>query len=84
MTSTAAAVPPRPAQGMNLFERWLTLWVALCIVAGVALAVMQLVEAGRLDLDADINTYLPFKVVNPHHPNERITLRHLATHTSGM
>jgi arsenite transporter len=24
-------------QPMNLFERWLTLWVALCIVAGVAL-----------------------------------------------
>ncbi|MCB1998347.1 MAG: arsenical-resistance protein, partial [Rhodoferax sp.] len=22
---------------MNLFERWLTLWVALCIVAGIAL-----------------------------------------------
>jgi ACR3 family arsenite efflux pump ArsB len=22
---------------MSLFERWLTLWVALCIVAGVAL-----------------------------------------------
>jgi len=30
---------PAPAArpGMNLFERWLTLWVALCIVAGVGL-----------------------------------------------
>jgi ACR3 family arsenite transporter len=27
----------RPAPAMNLFERYLTLWVALCIVAGVAL-----------------------------------------------
>ncbi len=25
---------------MNLFERWLTLWVALCIVAGIALGHM--------------------------------------------
>lgn len=32
---TAAALPaPKP---MSLFERWLTLWVALCIVAGIAL-----------------------------------------------
>ena len=28
--------------------------------------------------------YLPFKVINPHYPNEKITLRHLATHTSGI
>jgi ACR3 family arsenite transporter len=35
--STATAAPPRPAQDMNLFERWLTLWVALCIIVGIAL-----------------------------------------------
>jgi ACR3 family arsenite transporter len=35
--STAAADPPRPAAGMSLFERYLTVWVALCIVAGIAL-----------------------------------------------
>lgn len=29
-----AAIPARPA--MNLFERWLTLWVALCIITGIA------------------------------------------------
>jgi arsenite transporter len=28
---------PSPSQGMNRFERYLTVWVALCIVAGVAL-----------------------------------------------
>ena len=32
--SVADAGPPRP---MPLFERYLTLWVALCIVAGIAL-----------------------------------------------
>jgi arsenite transporter len=37
MSPTARAdVGPAPAP-MSLFERWLTLWVALCIVAGVAL-----------------------------------------------
>ncbi|GAB3355690.1 serine hydrolase domain-containing protein [Lysobacter tyrosinilyticus] len=51
-------------------------------ITGVAL--MQAVQAGRLSLDEDINAYLPFKVVNPSFPNDPITLRQLATHTSGI
>lgn len=47
-------------------------------------AMMQAVERGQLSLDADINAYLPFKIVNPHHPDAKITLRQLATHTSGI
>jgi CubicO group peptidase (beta-lactamase class C family) len=50
----------------------------------VGVLLMQAVRACRLSLDEDINRYLPFRVVNPHHPAERITLRHLATHTSGI
>jgi CubicO group peptidase (beta-lactamase class C family) len=49
---------------------------------GVAL--MQAVEEGKLSLDADINGYLPFKVRNPSFPEVPITLRQLATHTSGV
>lgn len=49
---------------------------------GVAL--MRAVQDGKLSLDEDINSYLPFKLSNPHYPNEKITLRHLATHTSGI
>jgi ACR3 family arsenite transporter len=30
-------VPVAPAQGMSVFERYLTLWVALCIVVGITL-----------------------------------------------
>ncbi|SFH02704.1 serine hydrolase domain-containing protein [Pedobacter insulae] len=45
---------------------------------------MQAVEDKKVSLDEDINTYLPFKVVNPNFPDEKITLRHLATHTSGL
>lgn len=47
-------------------------------------AMMRAVQEGLLSLDADINTYLPFRVVNPHQPNAPITLWHLATHTSGI
>lgn len=47
-------------------------------------AMMHAVQEGKLDLDESINTYLPFRVINPHHPDAKITLRHLATHTSGI
>ena len=49
-----------------------------------AVALLQAVEEGKVSLDEDINTYLPFKVINPSFPKDRITLRHLATHTSGI
>jgi CubicO group peptidase (beta-lactamase class C family) len=45
-------------------------------------AVMQQVEQGRLDLDADINTYLDFEI--PATFDQPITLRHLLTHTAGF
>jgi len=45
-------------------------------------AVMQQVEQGRLDLDADLNRYLDFKV--PGYGGKALTLRHVLTHTSGL
>lgn len=45
-------------------------------------AVMQLVEQGKLDLDADVNTYLDFRLPDTY--PQPITLRHLMTHTSGF
>lgn len=50
----------------------------------IATATMQLWEQGRIDLDADINRYLPFSVRNPEFPNQKITARMLMTHTSGL
>jgi len=47
-------------------------------------ALMRAVQDGKVSLDEDVNSYLPFKVINPHLPKERITLRQLATHTSGI
>lgn len=49
----------------------------------VGTAVMQLVEQGKLDLDADVNRYLStFQI--PRTYAEPITLRHLLTHTAGF
>ncbi len=62
-----------------------------------ALAVMQLVEAGKIELDAPVQRYLPwFRAVDSRassqasvlapesSPGERITVRHLLNQTSGL
>ncbi len=49
-----------------------------------ALAVMQLVQDGKLALDAPVVRYLPwFQVANPG-VSSSITVRHLLNHTSGL
>lgn len=50
----------------------------------LGLEVLRLAERGQLDLDADVNRYLPFRLDNPKVAGEVVTLRHLATHTSGV
>jgi len=50
----------------------------------LATAVYQLWEEDRINLDADINQYLPFEVRNPFFPNEKITPHMLLNHTSGL
>lgn len=45
-------------------------------------AVMQLAEQGKLDLHADVNTYLDFKI--PTTFEQPVTLHHLMTHTAGF
>ncbi len=49
-----------------------------------ATAVMTLVEAQVVDLDEDINTYLPFTYSHPYFPDIPTTLRHLLSHTAGL
>lgn len=50
----------------------------------VGIALMRAQELGKLNLDDPIDKYLHFKVSNPKFPNEKITIRHLATHTSSI
>jgi CubicO group peptidase (beta-lactamase class C family) len=47
-----------------------------------ATAVMQLVERGEIDLDADIDDYLDFAI--PREYDDDVTVRHLLTHTAGF
>lgn len=50
-----------------------------------ATAIMQLRDAGKLQLDDPVAKYLPwFKIKNAHTQGPVITVRHLITHTSGM
>jgi CubicO group peptidase (beta-lactamase class C family) len=49
-----------------------------------ALAVMQLVEAGKVELDAPVQRYLPwFRIADPQ-ASAQITVRHLLNQTSGL
>lgn len=45
-------------------------------------AVMQLVEQGKLDLDADVAQYIDFKI--PARDGQPVTLRQIMTHTAGF
>ena len=69
------ALPFRPNTIMNIGSISKT-------ITGAAL--MRAVQDGKLSLDDDINKHLPFKVANPYFPNDPMTLRQLATHTSSI
>jgi CubicO group peptidase (beta-lactamase class C family) len=45
-------------------------------------AVMQLVEQGKIDLDADVNQYLDFKI--PARDGKPVTMRNLMQHVAGF
>ena len=48
------------------------------------IGVMQLVERGKLALDADVSDILGFSLRNPHYPARLITLAMLLSHTSSI
>jgi CubicO group peptidase (beta-lactamase class C family) len=49
-----------------------------------ALAIMQLVEAGKVELDAPVQRYLPWFRVADEAASAEITVRHLLNQTSGL
>ena len=49
-----------------------------------AVAVLQLVDQGRIQLDAPVQQYLPWFDVRDHRASSRITIRELLNHTSGI
>ncbi|CAF3108094.1 unnamed protein product [Rotaria sp. Silwood2] len=53
----------------------------------IAVAVMQLVEQKRVDLDMDINQYLSesgYRIFHPQYPSHSITLRQLLSHSASI
>ncbi|MDB4293421.1 beta-lactamase family protein [Maribacter sp.] len=50
----------------------------------IGVSLMKLVDQGKLKLDDPINKYLPFSANHPNFPKTPITIRHLATHSSGI
>ncbi|MDQ3998529.1 MAG: beta-lactamase family protein, partial [Gemmatimonadota bacterium] len=66
---------PRPSEH--------TLWdlASLTKVIGMTSAMMQLVERGRVELDAPAQRYIPEWVGSS---RAQVTVRHLLTHTSGL
>ena len=52
-----------------------------CSKTYAALSIMQLVEQGKIDLNAPIKNYIPITLGSPENP---ITVKNLLTHTSGL
>ncbi|MEO0339300.1 MAG: serine hydrolase domain-containing protein [Bacteroidota bacterium] len=50
----------------------------------IGLSLMKAVKDGKLQLDDPAGQYLPFEMKNPYFPNEAITIRQLANHTSSI
>jgi CubicO group peptidase (beta-lactamase class C family) len=50
----------------------------------LGIILLQLHDKRLLDLDADVNGKLPFRINNPNADGEPISVRQLATHTSGI
>jgi len=92
--STTAKTEPKQNSNMTIDS---VMWIASMTKPIVAAAAMQLVEAGKLELDAPVSTWLPqlgqVKVLagfDSHgqpilkDPTTAMTLRHLLTHTAGF
>ncbi|MTB52062.1 serine hydrolase [Lewinella sp. W8] len=50
----------------------------------IGISLLKAQELGHLSVDDPVSKHLDFPVVNPHFPDQEITLRHLATHTSSI
>jgi len=58
--------------------------MASCSKPVTSLGIMKLYDKGKLNLDDDINDYLPFRISNPNYTQEKITFRMLLSHTSSL
>jgi CubicO group peptidase (beta-lactamase class C family) len=83
LACTAVAGDANIEEGRAVTPATLFAWASVS-KSITAVAAMVLVDDGELDLDADIDTYLPFSTRNPGCPDTAITVRQLLTHTSSI
>ena len=69
---------PLPVDGDALFQ------IGSNTKTYTMMAIMRLVDQGRLELDAPVRRYLPELQLSDPDVAARVTLRHLLTHTSGL
>ncbi len=50
----------------------------------IGFSIMKAIDLGYFTMETDINTILPFKIINPHQREKIITINNLVTHTSGL
>lgn len=50
----------------------------------IGISLLKAQELGKLNINDPINNHLPFRIVNPHHPEVPILVKHLAYHTSSI
>jgi CubicO group peptidase (beta-lactamase class C family) len=72
------SAPDKPVDRRTLFR------IASISKTMTMLGLLRLVEAGKVDLDADVSRYLGFQLRNPNFPERAITLRQLVTHRSSL
>ncbi|MFL5627873.1 MAG: serine hydrolase domain-containing protein [Ktedonobacteraceae bacterium] len=77
------AVAGMAGQNQPVTPNTLFLWASVSKTV-TATALMQLYDQGKIQLDDDINKYLPFQVSIPSCPNTPVTFRQLLTHTSSI
>lgn len=58
--------------------------IASCAKPVTALGLMRLHDTNVINIDDDINKYLPVKIVNPNFPERVITIKMILTHTSSF
>ena len=50
----------------------------------IGVSITHLAEKGLINLDEDVNNFIPFRIENPHSNQSIITLRNLMSHCSGI
>ena len=77
-------IPPKPPPiGTQSIRLCSDLWIASMSKSFTAFAVLQLVDQGKIDLDAPIETYLPELASNNPYPT-KLTTRHLYESNIGI